>query len=87
MLSVGRRSVQGAHRTGTHSALKRMNNSTEGSERILQGGVEGPQKSGWRRDSGFKPGPVTDGKHLGIMERKRGLQPEKGRVESDPVQH
>lgn len=66
---------------------KRMNNSIEGSERILQGGVEGPQKSGWRRDSGFKPGPVTDGKHLGIMERKRGLQPEKGRVESDPVQH
>lgn len=51
-----------------------MDNSIEDSEKILQGGVQGPQKSGWRRGIGFKPGFVTDGKDLGITERKKGQQ-------------
>lgn len=55
-------------------SCKRMDNSIDDSETILQGGVQGPQKSGWRRGIRFKPGLVTDGKDLGKMERKKGQQ-------------
>lgn len=85
MLSGGMRLVHGDSLRDTEhqesiQSHRHMDNSTEDSEKILQGGMEGPQKSGWRYWAQSRS--CDDEKDLGIMERKRGLQIGKGREET-----